>query len=226
MKSFIVTLIPIFLFLIFKVKKAFHMLQQNWYNEGNRYNLWIKRNIKKVFFNYDLVLIPLFILSLFIDMGIMVYVYLITYLVVLYLYRRDLKREQLKKPLVFTARIKRLSVTVLLIYALVMYFIFRDYDNYYANIYYLVIGIAVYLSFYIVLLANYMNQPVEHLVYLHFKRQALKKLEGMNSMEVIGITGSYGKTSSKNIVSEILNVRYNAFPTPKTLIQRMGLLIQ
>ena len=224
MKSFIVTLVPIFMLLIFKVRKAFHMLQQNWYNEGNRYNLWIKRNIVKVFFNYDLVFIPLFIFSLFIDMGIMIYAYLIGYLVSLYLYQRELSKEQLKKPLVFTARIKRLSVTVLLIYVLIMYFIFREYDNYYANKYYLVIGISVYLSYYIVLLANYINQPVEHLVYLHFKRQALKKLDDMKSMEVIGITGSYGKTSSKNIVSEILNVKYNALPTPKNFNTAYGLI--
>ena len=224
MKSFIVTLVPLFIFLVLKIKKAFHMLQQNWYNEGHRYDLWIKRNIKKVFFNYDLVFIPLFILSLFIDMGIMVYVYLLTYLLIDYLYKRDLKREQLKKPLVFTARIKRLSVTVFLIYALVLYFIFREYDNYYANIYYLVLGIAIYLSYYVALFANFINKPVEHQVYLHFKRQALKKLDGMKSMEVIGITGSYGKTSSKNIVSEILNVKYNAFPTPKNFNTAYGLI--
>ena len=32
------------------------MLQQNYYDESNRYLLWIKNNLKKVFLSYDLVL--------------------------------------------------------------------------------------------------------------------------------------------------------------------------
>ncbi len=224
MKSFIVTLIPIFIFLILKIRKAYHMLQQNWYNDGNRYIKWINRNIRKVFFYYDLVIIPLFILGLFIPMKYMVYAYLIGYLLVDYFYRNALHKEQLKKPLVFTARIKRLSVTTLLLYAIILYLIFYAFDLDYVNYYYLVIAIAVYLSFYIVLLANTINKPVEKLVFLHFKRQALKKISGMTNMESIGITGSYGKTSSKNIVAEILSVKYNAFPSPKNFNTPYGLI--
>ena len=224
MNGFIISLIPILLFLLIKIRKAFHMLQQNWYNDGFRYMRWIGRNIKKVFFHYDLVIIPLFILSFFIDVSIMLYVYCITYVVISYLYYRSIKKEQVKKPLVFTARIKRLSVTVLLLYVLIMYFIFKNYDIAYINILYLIVAISVYLSYFIVLLANFINKPVEHQVFLHFKRQAIKKINGMTNMESIGITGSYGKTSSKNIVTEILSVKYNAFPSPKNFNTPYGLI--
>ena len=224
MKSFTVTLIPIFIFLILKVKKAFHMLQQNWYNDGNRYIRWIGRNIRKVFFYYDLVIIPLFIMGIFIPMEYMVYVYCITYLFVDYFYHKSIKKEQLKKPLVFTNRIKRLTITVSLLYIMVLFYIYYTFDLDTINIYYLIIGFSIYLSYFIVLLANTINKPIEHLVFLHFKRQALKKISEMNHMEVIGITGSYGKTSSKNIVSEILNVKYNAFPSPKNFNTPYGLI--
>ena len=224
MKSFIISIIPILMFLILKIRKSFHMLQQNWYNDGNRYLLWIKRNIRKVFFSYDLVIIPLFILGLFINMKYMVYVYCVTYFVVLFLYYRSSKKEQLKKPLVFTARIKRLSVTVLLLYLIVFYFVFHRFDVLMMNYYYLIIAISVYFVFFISLFANFINKPIEHQVFLHFKRQALKKLSKMTQMESIGITGSYGKTSSKNIVSEILNVKYNAFPSPKNFNTPYGLI--
>ena len=224
MKGFIISLIPLILFLLIKIRKAFHMLQQNWYNDGYRYVRWIKRNIKKVFFCYDLIIIPLFILSFFIDVSIMLYIYCFTYVVIDYLYYRSIKKEQLKKPLVFTARIKRLSVTILLIYVLIFYLIFKNYDIAYINILYLLAAISVYLSYFIVLLANFINKPVEHQVYLHFKRQALRKINGMKSMESIGITGSYGKTSSKNIVTEILSVKYNAFPSPKNFNTPYGLI--
>ena len=40
----------------------------------------------------------------------------------------------------------------------------------------------------------------------------------------IGITGSYGKTSSKNILNEILNAKYNSFATPKSFNTPYGLM--
>ena len=46
--------------------KALHMLQQNWYNEGNRYVKWIKNNPKKVFIDFDLFFV-LFILFIFME---------------------------------------------------------------------------------------------------------------------------------------------------------------
>ena len=47
----------------------------------------------------------------------------------------------------------------------------------------------------------------------------------MSNLDVIGITGSYGKTSSKNILSDILNVKYNALPSPKNFNTPYGLII-
>ncbi len=41
---FILSLLPMFYYLIFKSKKAMHMLQQNWYNDDNRYFKWILDN--------------------------------------------------------------------------------------------------------------------------------------------------------------------------------------
>ena len=43
-------------------------------------------------------------------------------------------------------------------------------------------------------------------------------------MEVIAVTGSYGKTSTKNIISDILNVKYIAFPTPQNFNTNYGLI--
>ena len=224
MKSYIVSLIPLFIFLFLKIRKAYHMLQQNWYNDGSRYVKWIARNKRKVFFYYDLIIIPLCILSFIIDMKYMVYVYCIVYMIIDLLYHTNLKKEQVKKPLVFTARIKRLSITTIIIYLIPMYFILRRFDVFYMRYYYLIIAIMVYLSYLIVLLANTINKPVERLVYLHFRKQAINKITGMTSMETIGITGSYGKTSSKNIITEILGVKYNAYPSPKNFNTPYGLI--
>ena len=47
----------------------------------------------------------------------------------------------------------------------------------------------------------------------------------MTNMDVIGITGSYGKTSSKNILNDVLNIKYNSFATPKNFNTPFGLMI-
>ena len=88
-----------------------------------------------------------------------------------------------------------------------------------------VIGIMVVFEYLIVLLAKFINRPVERLVYLKFYNQAQRKLKTMNNLNVVGITGSYGKTSSKNILSDILSVKYTTLPTPKNLNTEYGLMI-
>jgi UDP-N-acetylmuramoyl-tripeptide--D-alanyl-D-alanine ligase len=47
----------------------------------------------------------------------------------------------------------------------------------------------------------------------------------MPNLKMIGITGSYGKTSSKNILNDILSIKYNVLPTPKNLNTPYGLMI-
>ena len=57
-----------------------------------------------------------------------------------------------------------------------------------------------------VLISNTLNKPIENIVYKYYMNKAKKKLNSLNNLDVIGITGSYGKTSSKNILNDILSV--------------------
>jgi len=54
---------------------------------------------------------------------------------------------------------------------------------------------------------------------------AYKKIRSFTNLEVVGITGSYGKTSSKNILNTILNERFNSVTTPKNFNTQYGLMI-
>ena len=49
------------------------------------------------------------------------------------------------------------------------------------------------------------------MVFLHYKRIAKNKLESVSNLKKIAVTGSYGKTSCKNALNDILNVKYNSF---------------
>ncbi|HYO89651.1 MAG TPA: UDP-N-acetylmuramoyl-tripeptide--D-alanyl-D-alanine ligase, partial [Candidatus Limnocylindrales bacterium] len=64
-------------------------------------------------------------------------------------------------------------------------------------------------------------QPVEALLRRHYLRRAARVLDEIRPT-VIGITGSYGKTSTKSILAHLLNGRFNAYSTPKSYNTLMG----
>ncbi len=226
-------LIIIFILLVialcYKSKRSLHMLQQNLYNENNRYIRWTIKNISNflnieilgmalllicstVFYNLENCLVPLEL------------VILIVYIRVIRNFQNFFKNEQTKKPLVITKRVKRLIVTITILYLLPL-FIIRDFNNQNLLIILFVESIMLYLNEYVVFLAKIINTPIEKGVYNHYKRMAQNKLKSMTNLKIVGITGSYGKTSSKNILRDILNVKYNAFATPRNLNTYNGLIM-
>lgn len=220
---FLLSLIPYLIYLIYKARKAMHMLQQNWYNDGNRYLNWILSNKKKVFITYD-ILFVLFLLLMFLETKVCLIIVPIFYMIVFVLYRKGVKKEQSKKPLVITARIKRLYTTMLIMYSLCLLPMILTYNDAYIHLYYFIMGMLVYINCFIVLVANIINKPVERMVFLHYKRLAKNKLDSMHGIRKIGVTGSYGKTSCKNALNDILNVKYNSFATPKSFNTMYGLM--
>lgn len=224
--KFLVSLLPIFIYIHFKTKKSFHMLQQNWYNEGNRYLVWIKKNYKKVFYNYD-ILILLFILFIFVKTNILLVMILcvLFYTTISLLYLKKRKMEQTKLALKVTKRVQRLFVTQYLLYLVpvILFVIFFNENN--IAIFYVLFGLLVYLNSIVAFIANAVNKPVEKAINQGFKNKAMKKLRSLNNLSVVGITGSYGKTSSKNILNDILNVKYNSMATPKNFNTPVGLII-
>ena len=218
---FIISLIPSLIYLLIHTKKTLHMFQQNRYNEDNRYLKWINNN-KKVFIKLDYLYLIIFILSFILSNNFSMIIFFIFYLILSVILKNT--KEQLKKPLVVTARVKRLIVTLLILYLLPIIFICKSYNKDLLGIYYLIIGTLIYFNYFIVYLANIINKPVEKSIYLNFKRKANNKLKSMSNMEVIGITGSYGKTSTKNVVNDILNEKYISFKTPKNFNTAYGLI--
>ena len=72
--------------------------------------------------------------------------------------------------------------------------------------------------------ANILNYPIEASMRQGFINKARKKLEQAQPV-VIGITGSYGKTSTKQYLTHILNGRYRAIATPKSYNTLMGICL-
>ncbi|MBQ8443903.1 MAG: UDP-N-acetylmuramoyl-tripeptide--D-alanyl-D-alanine ligase, partial [Clostridia bacterium] len=70
-------------------------------------------------------------------------------------------------------------------------------------------------------LVHYLLWPVEELIKYYYICKAKKKLAGKKVIK-IGITGSYGKTSTKNILSHILEKEFKVCSTPKNYNTEMG----
>ena len=213
----ILFLIPYFLCVYLKILNGLHMLQQNFYNEQNRYLNWIRKNLKKTIFNIDLfTLLTPFILLLNNNLYIYVLLFCLYFIIFIIKYNNK-KKEQVKKALVITFRIKRLLFTCFIFYLLLFIFV-KD-----LKILLFILSIMLVLAHFLVYLAYLINLPIEKIVYNHYKNKASTKLKELNTIN-IGITGSYGKTSSKNILHDILSVKYRTFSSPGNLNTPLGLM--
>lgn len=226
MNIYTISFLIILIFNIIKNKKSLHMLQQNLYNENNRYIKWIKKNLKSVFITLDFISLLILIVAYLLDnklSNILVIIALIIYGLEVVRILNNQKLEQVKKPLVITKRVRRLifTITILFVSPIVIYLL--DHDN---GLMMLVIeSVITYLSYIIVWIAKIINTPVEKFVYKFYETKAKTKLKSMTNLRVVGITGSYGKTSSKNILNDILNIKFISRPTPRNLNTEYGLMI-
>ena len=141
------------------------------------------------------------------------------------------KRANYKKPLVYTSRVKRLLLTlgILVFVTLGLTFISVIYplrkfslSSWYFFRYNAFILLYSVLTPIFILIANLVNAPVEMFVrHLYFVK-AKKKLHKAKIYSV-GITGSFGKTSTKFFLASVLNSKYKTLTTPSSFNTPMGI---
>ena len=65
---------------------------------------------------------------------------------------------------------------------------------------------------------------IEKYLFMVYKKQAKRKLASMKELQIIAITGSYGKTSIKNFVAQILSRKFNVYATPRSINTLGGIM--
>ncbi|MDD7394873.1 MAG: UDP-N-acetylmuramoyl-tripeptide--D-alanyl-D-alanine ligase [Acholeplasmatales bacterium] len=115
----------------------------------------------------------------------------------------------------FTSRMIRLWVTSILFITIIG--IISIYIN---SIIYILI--PLYLPI-IVFLASLVNLPIEHIINNYYYKLAQQKLQSFDDLVKIGITGSFGKTSTKDILYQIISRKYLTLKTPKSYNTLMGI---
>lgn len=189
----------IILIVFFKLLYMLLVLFQQEHYKNSHICYFLKRYYLKTPLMYAIYLSLLFILK---------YYYLDIFICSIILSLSFIKCKFIK-PLKFTRRVRRLIYTTLLI----TLFIVISLRSVHA-IPYTLLAIITFLPI-IIVLANIINKPFELLVKNHFIRQAKKKLDEFKNITIC-ITGSFGKTSVKNILYNVLKDKYYTLATPSS----------
>ncbi|MBR2810326.1 MAG: UDP-N-acetylmuramoyl-tripeptide--D-alanyl-D-alanine ligase [Solobacterium sp.] len=200
-------------------RRALHIFQQNRYEPGRQIS-WLKENLHLIIAKSGdrtaLILISCVAGVLLKDPANRIVQIVLCLLLGGLMYASE-KQQKYIKPLVFTARVKRQIAVMLVLGALVLAVLYL-FDLKLLSVLTAAVGpwLLVFPMFWI-------TEPIEASVRNWYKNQAKKILADMNSLIKIGITGSYGKTSTKNIMQAMISERYNSLMTPASYNTPMGI---
>jgi len=206
---YIITYFCLLYEVITKSKKSIHLLEETLYNRDNLYLKWLKQHINKSFLHIDILSLFLFIIGFFFSEKTFKILCIIVSIIVIFdteILKYNIMIENTKKPLIYTKRIIRLIITlsIINILPLLMYFIFKI-DM---RISLIIESIFLIFNYLVVFLSNVINTPIEKIIYHKNIILSEKKINNIDNLSVIAISGSYGKTSCKNIINDVLKSSY------------------
>lgn len=142
------------------------------------------------------------------------------YVILAALFFAVVSKQKGKTPLKFTHRIWRLiAVDFVFNVGLSFVAVWFTKDTF---ISYTLMGVTPIFSFLTVMLAHVALLPIEKIIANTFVVKAVKKLDATKPL-VVGITGSYGKTTAKKVLATFLHTKYRVFASPHSYNTPMGL---
>jgi len=132
------------------------------------------------------------------------FLYFAAYFYVVHLPLFILWNKKLDKKLVVTSRVKRFLAILLFIT-----FIIDSLCYFLPSCSYGVI-IPLFLTWAI-------TTVLEKIFFLSFKHKAKKRLQSIRNLDIVAITASYGKTSIKNYLYQVLSKKFNTYMTPRSV---------
>ncbi len=190
-------------------KYNLHMFQLNSYKIKKHFK-WMQINVPKIIYK----ILPVFlgIILLYIKKEL----FLITIILLLINIVTMREHKKVKIKLKITQRVQRQIFTILLI--IIGLFLIPN-SNYIMKT-----GIIYVLIPLIVVIANIVNLPIEKILQKYYINSAKKILEQHKNLIIIGVTGSYGKTSFKNYLYTVLSQKYDVLITPKNYNTTLGVV--
>lgn len=223
-----------------------HMFQLNGYKNMEHLR-WIRKNLRM---QWVLVWgLALGLAEMLLPWTALEILGILTLLLIIVVYRA-IKKMTVKKKLVYTARVKRmiaadLAVTVLILAAAVFLCAAAPGGSEAQNAgsagrsallagaerlpasFSRMSGLLLALvsaRFLAVLMINLLNRPAEAAISRHYINDAKRRLKENPGLKIIGVTGSYGKTSVKFYLQTLLQERYSVLVTPQSFNTPMGVV--
>jgi len=218
--------------------KFLQIMQQSGY-EGFGYFKWLRRR-DNIYLTrlatvsmLSLLSYLLFIISLaFFEGDWVIYTGFIFYVLFIFRYYRAEKKHIRKLPINFTARMERLIAVYFFVLLIINFLLLLGmnalayalrFNVLLVRIRYAVICLMPVCVPFFVLLAYYITKPFENARQRKYIVNCTKTLCDHPDLIRIGITGSYGKTSVKEILKTLLQEKYNVLSTPSSYNTPMGI---
>lgn len=155
---------------------------------------------------------------------------LAAYLIFFVLYLFAEARRAIKGNATLTPRFKRLFITLWLIYAILVYLAvtllnFAEYvwgARLFATLKYCALAVFPLAILPVICLANLVTLIWEAPINNSYVKKARAKLAAAE-ITVVGITGSFGKTSAKNVLLALLSKKYRVLSTPSSFNTPLGI---
>lgn len=223
------TLIYIFILIIagaYIVKRSLyhlHMYQLNSYRI-ERYFRFLRNNRQKLLspamvIFYVLVMIISALYTFIIDFQLVIVPIIWMIIVLIRTIPLYTSKEKTKKPLVYTMRVKRIVGLMIGLNLILVLLVSKSPRSLFA------LTLMMLTVPLIMLLANLLLKPVELYLKNHYYNEAKKILDDHKDLIKIGITGSYGKTSTKFILETILSQQFTTLVTPHSYNTTVGVVI-
>lgn len=222
---FIVIYVICAVYMVLNFKYDIQMFQQNSYRL-DRYWRWLKPNIGSSWRLVDLACLFLLMAPRLLDFRMSVFVVALVCLSKIFM----ILHRKYKKPLVFTRRVWRLYILTALLsvgggVAIAICSWGKAvgiYSGATVTVGYMML--ASLFSWAIVIVSSLILIPVEKAIQQRYINDAKRILASMPELRIIGITGSYGKTSTKHYLKRILDEEYDVLMTPGSYNTPMGVV--
>ena len=195
-----------------------HMFQQNSY-KPREYREWmqVRSNVGRLLGKslYAVISLPLVLVG---NLGCLIGAIVMNMMTILVN-----KQRQAKKPLVYTMRVRRMLVTTAVLYMIGM-LVSLTAGEYWVRAGECILLVLFLLQPFLILLVNWINRPVEQAIDRHYVSDAARILREMPDLTVIGVTGSYGKTSVKYFLNTLLSSKFNVLQTPGNYNTTLGVV--
>ena len=214
----------------FLSNKFLQIIQISGYNL-NHYGRWVKDTKAKwvsritllAFLSFLCVFATNVLFDQFFDNKLFGYLGLIFYFTFIVVFVTELHKIPQKKPLKLTKRMMRLYVSLFVLYLAVTFWVLVPSLSFSYNLRVSVITLVPLIIPIMVPFATLLNYPIEKLIQNKYKKRCKKALEKHPNLIKIGITGSYGKTSTKMFLAQFLSLKYKVCATPSSFNTPMGI---